>query len=76
MRFGSPFSSKIVVCGHYLVTLPLTMNQNIKTALIAAHLNAELILVVTLSIAYSSLSLHLLGTRSPPVLLCVEITRH
>ena len=38
-RFGSPFSSKVVVCGHGLVTLSLTINKNIKMALIAAHLN-------------------------------------
>ena len=41
-RFGSPhFSSKIVVCGHCLVTLSLTINETLKSvALIAAHLNA------------------------------------
>ena len=27
IRFGSPFSSKIVVCGHCLVTLSLTINE-------------------------------------------------
>ena len=26
-RFGSPFSSKVVVCGHCLVTLSLTINE-------------------------------------------------
>ena len=47
-RFGSPFSSKnVVVCGHCLVTLSITSYWNIKMALIAAHLNAEVILVVT-----------------------------
>ena len=40
IRFGSPFSSKVVVSGHCLVTLSLM-------ALIAAHLNAGVILVVT-----------------------------
>ena len=40
IRFGSPFTSKVVVCGHCLVAL-------LKMALIAAHLNAEVILVVT-----------------------------
>ena len=27
-RLGSPFSSVVVVCGHCLVTLPLTVNEN------------------------------------------------
>ena len=39
-RFGSPFSSKVVVCGHGLVTLSLTINETLKMALIAAHVNA------------------------------------
>ena len=30
IRFGCPFSSKIVVCGHCLLTLPLTVNETIK----------------------------------------------
>ena len=47
IRFGSPFSSKLVVCGHCLVTLSLTINETFKMALIAAHLNAGVILVVT-----------------------------
>ena len=38
---------KVVVCGHCLVTLSSTSYCNIKMALIAAHLNAEVILVVT-----------------------------
>ena len=38
---------KVVVCGHCLVTLSTTSYRNIKMALIAAHLNAEVILVVT-----------------------------
>ena len=38
---------KVVVCGHCLVTLSTTSYWNIKMALIAAHLNAEVILVVT-----------------------------
>ena len=38
---------KVVVCGHCLVTLSITSCWNIKMALIAAHLNAEVILVVT-----------------------------
>ena len=29
-HFGSPFSSKIVVCGHCLVTLHLTTNEALK----------------------------------------------
>ena len=28
--FGSPFSSKVVVCGHRLVTMYLTINKTIK----------------------------------------------
>ena len=31
---------KVVVCGHSLVTLFLTINKNVKVALTAAHLNA------------------------------------
>ena len=51
IRFGSlsPFSSKVGVCGHCLVALSLAIYET-KTdsrALIAAHLNAEVILVVT-----------------------------
>ena len=38
---------KVVLCGHCLVTLPITFYRNIKMALIAAHLNAGIILVVT-----------------------------
>ena len=30
IRFGSPFSSKVVVCGHCLVTLSLTINGTLK----------------------------------------------
>ena len=45
--FGSPFSSKVAVCGHCLVTLSVTSYCNIKMALTAAHLNAGIILVVT-----------------------------
>ena len=29
-RFGSPFSSKVVVCGHCLVTLSLTIKETLK----------------------------------------------
>ena len=38
---------KVVVCGHYLVTLSITSYWNTEMALIAAHLNAGIILVVT-----------------------------
>ena len=38
---------KVVVCGHCLVTLSITSYWNIKMVLIAAHLNAGIILVVT-----------------------------
>ena len=41
------FFKKVVVCGHCLVTLSLTINETVKTALVAAHLNAGVILVVT-----------------------------
>ena len=30
IRFGSPFSSKVVVCVHCLVTLSLTINETLK----------------------------------------------
>ena len=30
IRFGSPFSSKVVVCGHRPVTLSLTINETLK----------------------------------------------
>ena len=38
---------KVVVCGHCLVTVSITSYWNIKMALIAAHLNAGIILEVT-----------------------------
>ena len=49
-RFGSPFSSKIVivivqkVVWHRLVTLPFTINETLKGLTSLAHLNAEIIL--------------------------------
>ena len=43
---------KVVVCGHCLVTLSITSYWNIKMALIAAHLNAGIILMVTCSDRY------------------------
>ena len=46
LRFSFLFK-KVVVCGHCLVTLSITSYRNIKMALIAAHLNAGIILVVT-----------------------------
>ena len=30
IHFGSPFSSKVVICGHCLVTLSLTINVTLK----------------------------------------------
>ena len=52
---------KVVVCGHCVVTLSITSYcRNIKMALIAAHLNAEVILVVTVIVATTSIP--------PPVL--------
>ena len=45
---GSLFSSNVVVCGHCLVTLSLTiLFRNIKVVLLAAYLNSEVMLVVT-----------------------------
>ena len=38
-ELGCPFCSKVVVCGHCLVTLTLTINENIPRALIAVHLS-------------------------------------
>ena len=29
-RFGSPLSSKIVICGHCFATLPSTINETVK----------------------------------------------
>ena len=43
----------VVVCGHCLVTLSLTI-INIKMALVAAHLNAGVILVVSVAIGIQS----------------------
>ena len=46
LRFGSPFSSKLVVCGHCLVNFcPAQFNETMVH--IAAHLNAKIILVVS-----------------------------
>ena len=40
--FGSPFSSKVVVHGHSLIVIsvPLTMNENIKMSHTSAHRKA------------------------------------
>ena len=47
-RFGSPpFSSKTVIYGHCLVTLPCTVNETVKWLTSLAHLNAEIVLAVT-----------------------------
>ena len=46
-RFGSPLSSKVLVCGQSC-DFASHNEGNIKTALIAAHLNAGVILVVLL----------------------------
>ena len=50
-RFDSPLRltfllKKIVIYGHCLVILPLHNERNIKMALIAAHLNSEIVLMV------------------------------
>ena len=48
IRFGSPFSLKVVVCGHCLVTLSVTiMKLTLKWLSSLPTLNAEVILVVT-----------------------------
>ena len=65
-RFGSPFPSKIVVYVHWLVTLPCAINETFKMAQIAAHLNADKILVETVYrfVIISSLPSYLLRFRS------------
>ena len=45
-RFGTPFSSKVVVCGHGLVTLSLTINETLKW-LPSLPILMQVILVVT-----------------------------
>ena len=45
-RFGSPFSSKVVVCEHGLVTLSLTINETLKW-LSSLPILMQIILVVT-----------------------------
>ena len=40
-RFGSPFSSRIVVSEHCHVTLSLTINETLKWLSNAAQLNAK-----------------------------------
>ena len=45
-RFGSPFSSKVVVCGHGFVTLPLTINETLKW-FSSLPILMQIILVVT-----------------------------
>ena len=46
--FGSPFSSKkIVIYGSCLVTLHCTMNETVKWLTSLAHVDAEIIMVVT-----------------------------
>ena len=61
-RFGSPFSSKIVICGHCLVTFSGTVIGTVKWLFITARLNAEIILVVTV---YSGLHISSLSPLSP-----------
>ena len=48
-RFGSPFSSKkVVVCGHCLVTLSLTINETLKwLSSLTISMQESVILVVT-----------------------------
>ena len=46
-RFGSPFSSKIVMYEHCFVTLPCTINETVKWPTTLPIFNAEIILVVT-----------------------------
>ena len=61
LRFSSPFSSKIVVYGHCLMTLPCTINEISKrlTSLpILFNINAEIILMsdILYTVIISSLS--------------------
>ena len=74
---------KVVVCGHCLVTLSITSYWNIKMALIAAHLNAGIILMVTCSNRYiTSLFTHLhtpFPTFSPSLInsmVSVDVEHH
>ena len=45
-RFGSPFSSEVVVCGHSLGILSLTINETLKRLSLLPIL-MQVILVVT-----------------------------
>ena len=45
-RFGTPFSSKVVVCGHGHVTLSLTINETLRR-LSSLPILMQVILVVT-----------------------------
>ena len=47
IRLGSPFSPKVVVSGHCLVTLSLTINETLKwLSSLLIYFNAGVILVV------------------------------
>ena len=46
-HFGSPLSSEVVVCGHFLATWSLTISETLKIALVAVDLNAGVIVLVT-----------------------------
>ena len=74
---------KVVVYGHCLVTLSITSYWNIKMALIAAHHNAGIILMVTCSDRYiTSLLTHLhtpFPTFSPSLInsmVSVDVEHH
>ena len=45
--FGSPFSSKVVVCGHCLGTLSLTINETLKWLSSLPGLNAKIVILVS-----------------------------
>ena len=44
--FGSPLSSKVMVSGHHLVTFAINLKKK-KMSLVTAHLNEEVVLMVT-----------------------------
>ena len=64
--FSSPFSSKVVVCGHCLVTLSLTVKETFKWISSLPIFNAGVILLVTVSRQVISLLPHLHPSALPP----------
>ena len=58
IRIGSPSTLKVVVCGHCLVTLSLTIHETLKWLSSLPTLRQEVILVVTVSVSYTHLRAH------------------